>query len=474
MGHRHGESRKQAALFPLLLDDLVANDSLVQVIDVWVDTLDLAKLGFLRVQPQVRGAPPYNPADLLKLYIWGYLNSVRSSRDLERECHRDVECMWLLGRLAPDHKTISEFRRNHKSALVAACAAFVQFAQAQRLVASRTVAIDGTKIRAVASRKGVRDKKALEEQARRNAQEIAEYLKVLDTQDREDACQQPSSTDIKRALDKLERERQEIQAQVQQLAERGSDTVVQTELDAQAMHSLHGAPGYNLQTVVEVESHLIVAHAVTNDRNDQQQLQPMAERASEVLGEPCTALADTGYSNAEQIARLDEQGVTCFVALRRSSNSHGDGQLYDKSVFIYDCERNCFTCPQGKVLKQQSVHRRDKLVMYAAGAKDCRECAAKAQCTNAKYRQVSRHLYEDALRANAKRLEDHPEMLQIRQQTVEHPYDFIKNRVFVNGRLLLRGLAGAEAESSLAVLAYNFKRVFNMKGGAWMRQAMGV
>lgn len=472
MGHRRGESRTQAALFPLMLEDMVAEDALVRVVDAWVSHLNMKALGFEKAVPQVRGAPPYDPADLLKLYVWGYLSSVRSSRDLERECHRDVECMWLLGRLAPDHKTIANFRRNNGAGLVAACASFVSFARQHKLIAGKTVAIDGSKVRAVASRKAVTGERKLSEEAKRNAQEIDAYLKLLDQQDEQETSSEPEGDDVRRALAQLESRQEAIDAQLQRLADERRTTLVQTESDARVMRSLNYAPGYNLQTAVETESHLIVAHGVTNEVSDQRQLQPMAEAASQALQQPCIAIADTGYSNAEQIAKLDAAGITTFVGIKRSGNSHGDGTLYERSAFTYDAQNDCFTCPAGKTLTRNGLHQRDKLVVYAAKTRDCGACANKPQCTNARHREVTRHLYEDALRANAERLAQWPEAMQIRRQTVEHPFASIKHRILGNARLLMRDLKGAGAELSIAVLAYNLKRAFNMKGGNWMRQAM--
>ena len=473
MGHRGGESREQVALFPLMLDELVGSDSLVRVIDAWVGSLQLAKLGFAKAVPQRMGTPPYDPADLLKLYIWGYLDAVRSTRGLERECHRNVECMWLMRRLVPDHKTIANFRRDNAQPLVAVCAAFVQFARAQRLIAGRTVAVDGTKIRAVASRKAVVGRRELESRAKRNAQEIEEYLKLLDSQDAQETAREggDGGGDVRQALKALETQRDEIQAELQQLAS-DSATRVRGEEDAQVMHSLHAAPGYNLQTAVESGSHLIVAHEVTSEANDKRQLAPMAQAASQALGQPCIAIADTGYANGEQIAQLQDQGITTYVAVNRSVNNQGGGDLYDRTAFTYDQATDSYCCPAGNLLARKKVSQRDKQVIYAARKEDCGNCGLKANCTNAKRRSVSRHLHEDALEANAQRLAEQPEMMTLRRQTVEHPFDFIKNRVFVNARLLLRGKSGAAAECSLAVLAYNVKRVFNMKGGHWMRAAM--
>lgn len=471
MGHRKGEDRQQAALFPVMLDELVPQESLVRVVDAWVGALDLKALGFEKAQPKVMGAPAYDPADLLKLYAWGYLSAVRSSRELERECHRNVECMWLLGRLAPDHKTIAEFRRKNTNALVAACAAFVQFARAQKLIAGSTVAVDGTKVRAVASRKAVMKRKELEAQAQRNAQEIEQYLKLLDSQDDRDSAQPSAQAqDIRRALRQLEEQKDAIQANLQQLAA-GRSAAVTTEPDAQVMHSLR-APGYNLQTAVETDSHLIVAHAVTNEAYDQRQLSSMAQAARQALQGPCTVIADGGYANGEQIAKLDAQGITSYVPVTRAVNQEGGGQLYDRTEFNYDPQSDTYSCPAGKILKRKQLVAADHLIIYAAKATDCSSCANKPSCTTAKQRSVSRHLYDDALERCRERTGDHPEMMRLRKQTVEHPFDFIKNRVLVNARLLMRGLDGAAGELSIAVLAYNLKRVFNMKGSTWMRQAL--
>lgn len=473
MGHRRGESRQQAALFPVMLDELVKQDSLVRVVDAWVGSLDLDKLGFDKARAQVRGAPPYDPADLLKLYLWGYLNAVRSSRMLERECHRDVECMWLLGRLAPDHKTIAEFRRSNTQALVATCASFVSFARNKHLISGKTVAIDGTKIRAVASRKAVRHEKELIEQARRNAEEIAGYLQLLDAQDSKDQQDVVRSESVRRALKELHDEQAEVHAHLERLRQGRSTTAVMGEADAQVMgHASNRAPAYNLQTAVESETHLIVAHQVTNEANDQRQLQPMAEAASAALGQPVIGVADAGYANAEQFAQLQSQGITTFVAENRTVNNQGDGTLYDRSAFKYDPERDCFTCPAGNLLQRKGEHEKNKLVIYAAKAKDCGGCPQKAACTKARRRNVTRHLYEDAREANARRVALHPEMMRLRQQTVEHPFADLKDRILGTARLLMRGIQGATGELSLAVLAYNMKRVFNMKGSAWMQHAI--
>lgn len=479
MGHRHGQARGQATLFPLMLDELVGQDALVRVVDAWVQALDLKALGFVKAQAQRLGAPPYDPGDLLRLYIWGYLSAIRSSRALERECHRNVECMWLLGRLAPDHKTIAEFRRQNTSALVASCAAFVQFARASRLIRGSTVAIDGTKVQAVASRKAVVGQRELAAQAQRNAQEIDAYLRLLDSQDAQEGagCEGPSGgtgapEEVRAALQRLKAQGRAIANEAQQLLRSGASTLVRGESQARQMRSLNGQPGYNLQTAVETQSHLIVAHEVVCETSDQRQLQPMAEAASRVLEKPCTVVADAGYANGQHIAALHAQGITSYVAQNRSVNNQGGGNLYERSAFGYDAASDSFTCPAGQLLKRKQISRKDKMVIYAAQPRDCAGCKRKAQCTTAKQRFVTRHLYEEALQANASRLAAQPWMMALRRQTVEHPFASIKHLILGNARLLMRHTSGARAEFSLAVMAYNLKRVFNMKGAAWMHQAL--
>jgi transposase len=469
MHHKRGESREQCHLFPQAMEDLVEEDSIVRVIDRWASCVDFEALDFDNATLQRRGAPPYHPADLLKLYLWGYLNGVRSSRSLERECKRNVECMWLLGRLAPDHKTIAEFRRGNAKALVATCACFVQFARDMKLIAGSTVAVDGTKVRAVASQKRVLSRRRLQAQAKKNAQDVAEYMKMLDEADgRETDIYRPQ--EVQAALQHLKTKGAAIEEQLKQLDEAGVDSLVVSEPDAQSMaKGLHGAPGYNVQTAVECDSHLIVHHEVTSDGNDLRQLQPMAEAASAVLQTPCTAITDAGYCNGEQIAALEAQGITTYVADKPPVNNTG---LLDRSLFTYDRQSDTYTCPAGNLLTRKRFSANNNAIVYEAKPSDCAGCAMKPRCTQAQKRSVSKSIYEEALAANAQRMREQPQMMDLRRQTVEHPFADLKHRILGNARLLMRGFAGAKAEIGLAVLVYNIKRVFNWKGAAWMRMAM--
>jgi transposase len=472
MGHIRGEARFQATLFPVMLDELVAADAMVRVIDAWVETLDMPGLGFAKAQAQLMGRPPYDPADLLKLYLCGYLSAVRSSRALERECHRNVECMWLLGRLAPDHKTIAEFRRGNPQALVAVCSAFVAFARREELITGTTLAIDGSKIRAVASRKAICDAADLERERDELSESMRRYLQQLDENDIQDSAMARPRGDVRASIKRLCQRQAEVAQELERLAQSRSSMAVRTEPEARVMKSLHGAPGYNLQTAVDTASHLIVHHALCNDASDLRQLAPMAQASARVLDANPVVVADAGYANGEQLHALSSMGITAYVAPCRAVNHQGDGMLYDKSAFTYDREHDTYTCPAGQRLRRKSVLRHKKMVTYAGAATVCDVCVLRQQCTVAAQRFVSRHLYEDDLQACAERVIARPEMMKLRRQTVEHPFATIKHQILGNARLLVRGLRAGGGELSLAVLAYNLKRAVNMKGAPWMRQAL--
>ena len=472
MSHRRGQVRTQATLFPVMLDELVGPEALIRVVDAWVESLDLAALGFGRIQAAGMGRPPYAPADLLKLYIAGYLNGVRSSRALERECRCNVECRWLLGRLAPDHKTIAEFRRHNSAALVATSAAFIQFARRERLISGAIVAIDGSKIRAVASPKAIGKLGDLERERQALSDSVGEYLKQLDAADDAASRPEPEQAAVRRALARLEQRQAEVEKEVERIEQSRSGLSVQTEPESRSMRSLHGAPGYNLQTAVDVESHLIVHHEVCNDASDVRQLAPMAKGASAVLENTPTVVADAGYANGEHLQALADDSMTAYVAPNPGVNPLGDGQFHDRTKFTYDRDKDCYVCPANNILKRKQLASKDNCVIYMAQASDCGKCQQKHQCTKSKQRFVSRHLYDDAITDNARRVAQAPQMMALRRQTVEHPFSTIKHQILRNSRLLVRGLKGARAELSLAVLAYNFKRVTNMKGNGWAMAAM--
>jgi transposase len=466
MGFVSGDSRDQGALFPTTLDELIPEEHLVRVLDAFVDRQDLAGLGFLRARPAATGRPPYDPGDLLRLYLYGYLNQVRSSRRLERECARNVELMWLMNRLAPDFKTIAQFRRDNAQGLKATCAAFVQFCRGAGLLGGEWVAIDGSKLRAVASNKAVFGAGDLaREQAKLEAQAQA-YLEQLERADagEAEAADPPAPQRLREALAQLRAKQADVQTAQALLGAVDSAQHVRGEPEARLMRTAHGfAPAYNLQAAVDAKHALVVAHELTAEPTDNRSLLPTAQAAKQALQtEALNVVADAGYSNGEQAAQCERVGIVPHVPANRSVNAHDKGRYFERSRFQYDSATDTYRCPAGERLARKQRYGPDRLVIYTTGA--CAHCALKAQCTGGKQRFVSRHFDEEALRRMQGRIDAAPELMRLRRCLAEHPFGTLKNVILGNGRLLLRGMAGAGGEVALALLAYNFKRVTKILG----------
>ena len=466
MGYVKGESPGQASLFPVSLEDLIPDDHPVRVIEAFVGALDLGDLGFERSEPSVMGRPSYDPADLLKLYLYGYMNRIRSSRRLERECRRNVEVMWLLGRLAPDFKTVADFRRRNGEAFVAVCRAFVRFCARAKLLGGELVAIDGSKFQAVSSKRRVVTARSLEEEGRKLDARIAQYLESLDAGDREE-CEEPLDREaVAKALRELRGRKADCETVQAVLRELGQTQHVVGEGEARLMRTAHGqAVAYNVQSAVDELHGLIVHHEVTNVGGDNVQLEPVAVQAKAVLGSPTLrVVADAGYSNATQFAACEQAGITPYVPPNRSINVEGDGTLYPAACFVYDASSDTCRCPAGKVLSLKQTDHAQMRRVYAAQEQDCANCTQKSRCTRTRRRFIQRHWHEDAFERMVQRLADAPDMMAKRRCLAEHPFGQIKCWVMGDARLLLRGLHGARTEMALAVLARNLKRVGNILG----------
>jgi transposase len=431
MAYIAGEGRTQGTLFPVTLDDFVPADHICRVIDAFVDGLAMSQLGFERAEAADTGRPGYNPRDLLKLYLYGYLNQIRSSRRLEAECQRNVELMWLLGRLYPDHKSIAEFRRLHRDAIAASGAELVRFAREHGLIRGEWIAIDGSKFRAAASINATRERL-----------ELQRYLDKIEKADEEQQASIDQSA-VQAALEKLKRH---------------------PEPDAKFMLVRQMAlPAYNVQTAVDAEHAIIVAHSVTLDASDIRCLKPMADAAKQALKvDTLQVVADAGYSNGEQIAQCEQAGITPFVPVMRTVNNQGDGTLFGRTEFQYDVETDSYVCPGEKRLRRKHTNLKDRYTMYKASSSDCGACPLKSRCTLAPRRGLARHLYEDALVRMEQRIT--PVAMKLRRRTVEHPFATIKYRIFGHPRLLVRGLSGARSEIGIATMAYNLKRITNVIG----------
>lgn len=443
MGFIVGEGRTQGSLFPVALDDLIPADHVCRVLEAFVDRLDIAELGFLRAAAAETGRPGYDPRDLLKLYLYGYLQQVRSSRRLEAECRRNVELMWLLGRLTPDHKSIAEFRRLHSEAITQAGAALIAFAGSVGLIRGEWVAIDGSKFRAVSSAKSVGQREAL-----------VRYLAQMESAD---------------AQDQIDVDPTAVAAALEALA-------AHPEPEARFMRTAGGTlPAYNVQTAVDAEHALIVAQRVTDQAADNRCLLPMAQAAQRALPDrdmPLKIVADAGYSNGEQARVCEEQRIDVHVPANRSINNQGDGTLLDKSAFAYDAAADRYTCPAGQTLARKQQHRRDRAVIYAADPAACGSCTLKSQCTQAPRRLITRHFDDDVLQRMHQRAT--PQAMRIRRCTVEHPFGTLKYRIFGHPRFLMRGLRGAQTEFSIAAMAYNLKRMINILGAAHLTQRLAL
>ncbi|WP_165678625.1 IS1182 family transposase [Metapseudomonas otitidis] len=471
MGYIQGEARGQGSLFPPSLEELVPEEHLVRVIEAYVARLDLQQLGFSKALPNKTGRPPYAPSDLLKLYLYGYFQRIRSSRRLEAECRRNIEVMWLLGRLSPDFKTIADFRKDNGAAFQATCRAFVQFCRQVGLISGQLVAIDGSKFQAVASqRKHLSLAKLKRQQARLEAQ-IARYLAELDEADRSEATEVVDRSAVKAALQQLEN-RHADNLTTQALMQ-GLEQFVVGEDEARLMRTHQGAKvAYNVQSAVDGEHGLILHHALTQDGNDSQQLEPMAKAAQAVLEQTqLTVTADAGYSNGEQFQACDDAGITAYVPVNRGINNQGDDTpLFERDAFTYDAANDQYLCPAGKWLALKQVNGLQRI--YAVQG-DCSGCPLKPQCTQAKRRHVTRHAHEAAFARMQQRMQAQPEMMLRRRSIVEHPFGNLKQWILGNGRFLLRQLQGARTEMALAVNAYNLKRAINVLGARRLIELMG-
>src|SRR6202521_4979915 len=413
-----GEDRTQVTLLPACLDDYVEAENPVRVVEVFVDGLDLDGLGFVGVDPAV----------LLKLYIYGYLNRIQSSRRLEREAQRNVELMWLTGRLMPDFKTIANFRKDNGLAIRKVCRQFVMLCQRLNLFSEAIVAIDGSKFKAVNNRDKNFTPAKMQRRMAQIEQSIARYLAAMDTADRAE----PEVAELKKdhLRDKIAALREQMQRlkmlEAQMLASPDQQLSL-TDPDARSMKSRAGGiVGYNVQTAVDAKHHLIVAHEVITEGVDRDQLAQMAEQARSAMGiEALTVVADRGYFKGEQVRQCDQAGITPIVPKTLTSNSLADGR-FDKQDFIYIASDDEYRCPAGQraIKRFTTIERGMTLHKYWSSA--CPRCPLKPQCTTGDYRRIARWEHEAVLEAMQQRLDKQPEMMRVRRQTVEHPFGTIK------------------------------------------------
>jgi len=463
-----GVDRHQSLLFPELVDDYIKADNPVRVIDAFVDSLDLVKLGFTHSSPKETGRPAYNPGDLLKLYIYGYLNKIRSSRQLETATYRNIELLWLLRKLHPDFKTIADFRKDNTKAIKKVCREFTLLCKKLNLFGGELIAIDGSKFSAVNHNGRAYTKNKIAHILNEIDEKIDAYLNGLDQQDQVETKIQGLTTEhLQEVIANLKSHRAEVEKIQAQLEASGESQLALIDPDSRLMHSPSKGTdvSYNVQIATDAEHKLIVAHEVTNDCDDSQQLANMAVQAKETLGvENIEATADTGYYNEEEIKKCQDQNITCYVPKPERSRNKKEG-LYTKQDFQYDAVNDRYLCPAKQELtyRYETIHQGKALKLYEGVA--CRGCPLRSRCTRrrAGNRRLTRWVHEAVIEAMQQRMWQHPEKIKQRKQLVEHPFGTIKHWMN-HGYFLMRGLEKVGAEMSLSVLAYNLMRVISILG----------
>jgi len=467
--HKRGTPRTQTALLPAAIEDYVEAGSLVRLIDEYVSGLDMARLGFVKSVPAHTGRPAYAPDDLLRLYLYGYWQRLRSSRRLELECARNLEVMWLVRELKPDHKTIAEFRRVNAEAFGATCAQFVRFVREVKLVGGEAaiVAVDGSKFKASASKKSVPTAEQLQKEQKRIERRIADYLAEMDEADREeDAQPQPTREQIEEAIQKLRERNKKLKdaqakLEAQPPQEEANARISLTDPDC-VMLSGNGSSlaGYNVQHAVDTQHKLIVAHEVTTQRNDHASLEPMSSQAKHALGvESLTVVADGGYMNGEQSGKCEACGITPVVPMSAVTQTRHPGS-YPKSMFSYDETTDTYRCPAGELLRRYKRDRQKRVDFYWTAA--CESCPSKTLCTRAKRRTIIRSWFAAAAERAGARARERPQLMRLRSATAEHPFGNLK--AMMPGGFSVRTLPKVRGEMALAVLTYNLKRTANILG----------
>lgn len=471
-----GADRQQVTLMPECLEDYVGEDNPVRIVDAFVDELDLQSLGFDGVDPATTGRPSYHPAVLLKLYIYGYLNRIQSSRRLEREAQRNIELMWLTGRLTPDFKTIADFRRSNGVGIRNVCRRFIVLCRQLKLFSQGIVAIDGSKFKAVNSRDRNFSPGKIDARKEQIEQSIQRYLDALETADRTQPAEWEAKTErLQDKLTKLREQMRQLDETKEQLKSEPGQQRSLTDPDARSMlqqGKSTGLVGYNVQTAVDRKHHLIVAYEVTNVGHDRAQLSKMALAAREAMGiRKLQAFADRGYFNSTELKTCEDAGITTFVPKPLTSNAKAEGR-FGKTDFIYVARDDEYQCPAGEraIYRFTTVEKPGlKIGLYWPSA--CPRCPMKAQCTTADYRRIRRWEHEAVLERAQRRLDRKLDAMTVRRSTIEHVFGTLKHWMG-STHFLMKSMEHVGTEMSLHVLAYNLKRVISVLGIARTMKAM--
>lgn len=465
MSYIEGEDRGQRILFPEVLDDYISEDNVVRFVDAYVDGLEMEELEFKQSAPKETGRPPYDPRDLLKLYIYGYLNRLRTSRMLERECGRNLELMWLMRKLRPDFKTIADFRKENRQSFKGVFRQFVLLCKKMGLLGGELVAVDGSKFKAVNSGQRNFSQNKLEKRLKEIDKKVERYLEEMDRADKREKQTAISAEDLKDKIAKLKERKGRYEELLTELKASGEKQVSLTDPDSRAMAlTPKGEVSYNVQTAVDSKHHLIVEQDVTNEGLDNHHLLVMAQSTKQMLAQSdLHVVADMGYYNHEELKQCEEAGITPYVSKPIVSKNTARG-LFGKEKFVYEADGDCYRCPAGQRLDFRFQSVQDGKTFRYYWTKACPSCPLKAQCTtDPRFHRIKRWEHEAILERIEQHVRANPTIMKLRQQIVEHPFGTIK---FWNDQrhFLMKGLEKVKAEFSLCTLAYNIKRTINVLG----------
>jgi transposase len=463
MGYKRGHERNQVILLPEVIDDFIPQNSYVRFLDDFIEKFDLISLGFTHAISAETGRPPYHPADLLKLYLFGSLNRLNSSRQLAHACKSQLEVMWLLRRLDPDFRTISDFRKENGKAIRKLFRAFVRKIKAMGLVRGETVGVDGCKFAGVNSKDNNYSEKKLTKLIERNGQRMKGYLRRLDKNDSREAESPELKVEIQQQLELITQRQEEKKELLKKLKDSGQKQISTVDPDSRRMKSGDGTVvGYNVQSSVDAENKLIIDIEVTNNGNDSHELEKMATQAKEILEqETLKVAADAGYYRAEEIVNCEKQGIETYVSKPKSPASN----YFSKSDFTYSKEEDHYTCPAGEKLTFKGKIREHGRTLRRYQTNACKDCPLRSKCTSRKKgnRRITRFMDEELLETVQKRVDSAPEMRIQRKSIVEHPFGTLKRRT--NGRFLTKGIFKVGTEAVLMALAYDLGRIFNILAG---------
>jgi transposase len=470
-----GEDRHQVTLVPECLDDFITEDNTVRVVDAFIGELDMVALGFEGANPAATGRPAYHPAVMLKLYHYGYLNRIQSSRRLERECQRNVELMWLTGRICPDFKTIAGFRRDNSTGIRNVCRRFVMLCRDLKLFSQAVVAIDGSKFKAVNSRDCNFTNGKIDKRHEQIEESIQRYLSALETADRTQPAELQAKTErLQHKITRLRQQMRELDAVKEKLKTLPDGQNSRTDPDARSMATSGRGSGMvanDVQVTVDAKHHLIVAHEVTNAGSDRAQLNPMAQAAREAMGKKrLHAIADRGYFSSPQIKACADAGIDAVLPKPTTSNAKAEGR-FDKADFIYIKKDDEYECPAGQRAKLRMARDGRGMMTRRYWSSACPQCPLKSQCTSSGNRRISRWQHEDVLEAVQRRLDRAPDSMTVTRRTVEHVFGTLRNWMGYT-HFLTKRLPNVCAEIGMNVLAYNFKRVLSILGFEGMMKAM--